>query len=234
MKKTTLLAVLLFTLKSFSQDCNNYLYMTNNAQVQMKIYDAKGKEAATQNWTITNVRKDGDGYASTITNVMVDDKGKELGRGTGEYRCNGGVMRADMRMTMPQYEQLQGAKPTEAKMDAAYIEYPLNMSAGQTLKDAEVNLDMDMSTGMTSNVEFKQTNRKVQAKESITTPAGTWDAYKITYNSFMRIKVVGLFGVPMNMTVTEWFVPGIGPVKTETYNKNGKLMGSTVISSIKK
>ena len=230
MKKVILLAAVLFNLNSFSQDCNTYLLMTNNAQVQMKIYDAKGKESATQNWTVTNVMKNGNEVTSTVDNVMIDDKGKELGRSTGEYRCSGGVLKFDAKMALPA-QQSQTYKPTDVKMESNFLEYPDNMSAGQDLKDVDFNMDIDMN-GLKGTVEFKETNRKVQGKESITTPAGTWDAYKITYNGFYRVKL-GI-GVPMNMTVTEWFVPGVGLVKTETYNKNEKLMGFTVISYIKK
>lgn len=69
--------------------------------------------------------------------------------------------------------------------------------------------------------------------EKITTPAGSWDAYKITYNGLFRMQMAGI-GIPMNMQVTEWFVPGFGVVKTETYSKNGKLMGSSLLTSLKK
>jgi hypothetical protein len=36
------------------------------------------------------------------------------------------------------------------------------------------------------------------------------------------------------MKVTEWFVPNFGIVKSETSDKNGKLMGSSMLTSIKK
>lgn len=233
MKRVSLLAAAFVCLNTYAQDCKTFLYMTNNAQVQMKLYDAKGRESGTQNWTISDVKQNGEGYESTINLVMTDGKGRELAKSTGTYKCNSGVLKADIRMTMPQAGQMPGAGTTEAKMDAAYLEYPANIAAGQDLKDAEFNMDMNLGNGMPGSAEFKQTGRKVQSKESLTTPAGTWDAYKITYNAFFRAKTMGI-GVPMNMAVTEWFVPGIGVVKTETYNKNGKLMGSTVLTAIRK
>jgi len=39
--------------------------------------------------------------------------------------------------------------------------------------------------------------------------------------------------VPTNFTVKEWYVPGIGIVKSENYRK-GDLAGSTMITSITK
>jgi hypothetical protein len=86
---------------------------------------------------------------------------------------------------------------------------------------------------MKSHVTFNQTNRKVNSTEKITTPAGSWDAHKITYDGYFRIKMIGI-GVPMNLKVTEWFVPNFGIVKSETYDKNGKLMGSSMLTAIKK
>lgn len=226
--------VSIFTLLVFSslaQNCNGLLYMTDNAQIQMTVYNAKGKESVVQNWTVSNVKKEGDNYSSTINNVMTDEKGKELGKSTGEYKCSGGVLKVDARMSLPA-EQMASYKPSEAKVESGYLEYPYDMAVGQSLKDIDMTMDMTMMNGgMTGSAQFRETNRKVAGKESLTTPAGSWDAYKITYDGFFKIKMV--IGIPMNMTVTEWFVPGIGIVKSESYKK-GKLIGSTVITSIKK
>lgn len=231
MRKLLFAAALLPGLAATAQDCNTFLYMTNNAQVQMKIYDAKGKESGVQNWTITNVTKNGNGYVSTVNNVMTDEKGKEIGKSTGEYKCEGGVLKADVRMAMPA-GQMGAYQPGEAKLESGYLEYPSALSAGQTLKDVDVTMDIGMAGGgMTGTADIKQMNRKVETKEPVTTPAGTWEAYKITYNSTMKIKMI--VGMTMNFDVSEWFVPGVGVVKTETYRK-GKLAGSTMITSIKK
>ena len=232
MNKFRLLVVLvIFGFSAPAQDCSNYFYMTNNAQVQMTMYDKKEQESGVQTWTISDVKKEGAAFTSTVNTVFVNDKGKEARNSTGIYQCTNGVLKADVRMSLPQ-EQMQAYKTTDAKMDAGFIEYPSAMAAGQSLKD--VNFEMDVSNGgMKSNVTFKQTERKVEGLEKITTPAGTWDAYKITNNGLFRMQMAGI-GIPMNMQVTEWFVPGFGVVKTESYSKNGKLMGSSLLTSLKK
>jgi hypothetical protein len=69
------------------------------------------------------------------------------------------------------------------------------------------------------------TKRKVEGRESVTTPAGTWNCFKITYHSKMIFKM-GI-GIPMNMDVTEWWAPGFGVVKTESDS------GKTEITAIK-
>jgi len=77
---------------------------------------------------------------------------------------------------------------------------------------------------MTVNVS----NRKVEAVESLTTPAGTFECYKISYDVATKMMInVKTKGV-------EWFSKGVGMVKSETYDSAGKLLGSNVLASVKK
>ena len=89
------------------------------------------------------------------------------------------------------------------------------MDIGDALKDAKMHLDMENASGMKQSVDMEVFDRKVVAKEKVTTPAGSWDCFKITYKSKMRIKTMGI-GMPMNIEGTEWFAPGFGVVKTES------------------
>lgn len=94
-----------------------------------------------------------------------------------------------------------------------YLEYPANMKEGDMLKDGQFNMDFKMQNGMGGNVSVSITNRKVLGRESVTTTAGTWDCFKISYKSRIVMKLV--VGIPINVETTEWYAPGIGVVKTE-------------------
>jgi len=77
---------------------------------------------------------------------------------------------------------------------------------------------------MTINIS----NRKVEAVESLTTPAGTFECYKISYDVATKMMVnVKSKGV-------EWYTAGIGMIKSETYSSDGKLLGSNILTSLKK
>jgi hypothetical protein len=130
----------------------------------------------------------------------------------------------DMKMFIPsaqmeQMGEMSGAGSTN------YLEYPSSMKEGDALKDASFSMDFKSTSGINSHISMDMTNRKVAGKESVTTPAGTWNCYKITYHSKMIFKM-GI-GIPMNFDVTEWFAQGFGVVKTES---NG---GTTQITAIK-
>lgn len=77
-------------------------------------------------------------------------------------------------------------------------------------------------------MSFMVTNRKVIGKESVTTPAGTFECYKISYDIATKMMI------NMKTKATEWYARGTGLIKSETYSTDGKLMGSNVLTSIKK
>jgi hypothetical protein len=71
-------------------------------------------------------------------------------------------------------------------------------------------------------------NRKVEAIEEVTTKAGTFQCYKITYDvltdAMMDIQTSGI----------EWIARDVGAVRTESYSKNGKLTGYTELVKMEK
>jgi hypothetical protein len=71
----------------------------------------------------------------------------------------------------------------------------------------------------------------VAGKETITTPSGTYECYKITSNMAMQTQM----GIKMNVNMSsiEWIALKVGTVKSESYNKSGKLMGTTLLASWK-
>lgn len=233
MKKVFVLTLnLMIVFAIHAQDCTSFYFLTNNSTVEMTVYDRKGKESGKQSWKVTDVKNNDKGYTSTIESVFIDDKGKESAKGTGTYICSNGVLQADMRMVVPQ-QQMEAYKDMEVRADEVFIEYPDNMSTGQTLKDGSFKMEMYNKNALATTINFSQVNRKVEGKEKITTPAGSWDAYKITYDGQFKAMIGGI-GIPMNFKVAEWFAPGFGMVKSETYSKNGKLMGSTLLTGYKK
>ena len=227
-------AALFLASAAFPQNCSGYYYLSNSSVV-MTTYDKKAKESGKVTYTISNIDKTGNAITANFVSEMLDEKGKSISKGTGKYKCSGGNLFIDARMSMPQ-EQMGAYKDMDVKADETFIEYPSSFSDGQSLKDANFKMTVINKGNPFSTVTMEQTNRKIEGKESVTSPAGTWDCWKISYEGRFRATVGGPsgIGIPFNFKSTEWFAPGFGIVKTETYNKNGKLMGSTLITAVKK
>jgi hypothetical protein len=214
-----------------AQDCKNYYYMLNNAEVQMTMYDKNGAVSGVQTWKVSDVTNDGSRVKSTIASTFTDKKGAEVAKGKGTYQCDGGKLMADMRMSLPQAEN-KGMPEMEAKLTDSYLEYPTSLAEGMQLPDGSFTMEASTS-GLPSSTQFDIRNRRVTGKETVTSAAGSWEAYKISYDATMRVKMAGI-GIPMNLKVNEWFVPGFGVVKSETYTKNGRLAGSSMLTGLKK
>ena len=208
-----------------AQDCSNYYYLQNNKTIEMTISNNKGKESGKMTYTVSDSKKSGSTVTATINSEFVDIKGKTITKGANNVKCENGVMQMDMKTFIPAVQQEQ-MKSGTAKASDVYLEYPANMNVGDQLKDGQFNMDYETEGGLKSSIEVSITARKIEGKESVTTPAGTWECYKITSNNRITSRIAGI-GIPIKMNVTEWYAPGFGIVKTES--KTGK----TEITSIR-
>ena len=216
-----------------AQDCGKYYFLTSS-EIQMTLFDKKGEETGNMTYKIADIKSEGGTTSASFTSEMINQEGKSISKSSGTYKCTGGVLFVDARASMPG-EQMGPYKDMDVKASDSYIEYPASFTDGQSLNDVDFKMEVSDRGRQVSTVTFQQTNRKVVGKESITTPAGTWDCVKISYDAKIRSAMAPLnIGVPITFSSTEWFAPGFGIVKTETFDKKGKLMGSTQITSVKK
>ena len=132
-------------------------------------------------------------------------KNREPIEGEMIYVCNGN----SITYTSEKIEDL-----TSMYIDAPYLGLPNHVRIGKKFKDETIFLYGGI---LTSTI----TERSVADYELVTTDLGTFKCYLITYN----VKNVSSF-IVINFFVKEWHSPEVGLVKTEIYNKKGKLKSS--------
>jgi hypothetical protein len=225
MKLLLLFGAVICSLEIYAQDCNGYYFLQNNKTIEMAILNKKGEQSAKQIYTVSNVESSGGTTTGNLETEMISDKGKTITKGKAKIKCEDGIMKVDMKMSIPQQQGSPAGNEIDAKADDIYIEYPNNMNVGDNLKNASMHMDVD-NNGMKQSIDMEVFERKVESKEKVTTPAGSWDCYKISYKSKLKIKTMGI-GMPMNIDGVEYFAPGFGVVKTESKH------GGTEIVSIK-
>lgn len=221
----TLLAVIFYLNPSTAQECG-YYQMNSGAIMGYQSMDEKGKLTGSSRITIMDVQNSGGIIAYTVKSEVFDSKNKLTQ--TGEYgmKCEGGIFSVDMKSLIDP-KSMEGFKDMEISFSGMDMTYPSSLSVGQALPDA--NVTMTAGTGgmtlmkMTINI----TNRKVEAVEAVTVPAGTYNCYKITYDLETKM------GIKITSVAIQWINMGVGNVKTETYDKKGKLLGTTVLSEFK-
>jgi hypothetical protein len=122
--------------------------------------------------------------------------------------------------------QRNGEIPAEVQITGNNMEIPSNPNQGDALPDA--NIEMSMKMGFINmKMSAQISNRKVESIEDITVKAGTFKSYKFTSD----VNATAM-GIKVKTNAKEWYVKGIGIVKTENYD-NGKLQSYTELVEIK-
>ena len=229
--KTIALSLITFcfiTTASFAQyNCSKYYPFSEGATSQLTMYDKKGKVQAIVEYKITKITSDGSSEVATMTHQLIDDKGNALSSSEYTLTCKDGVVSIDFNsLSRPQMLQQMG--DVDYEITGTNIDLPNNLSVGQNLPDAGINIKINMEGMSIMNMKTTITNRKVVGKETVTTPAGTFECYVITSTTEMKM------GANHTSKSKQWIAEGVGMVKMEDYDKKGKLMGSGQLTSFKK
>jgi hypothetical protein len=227
MKKHFLLLSILCCVCTFShaQNCLNYLLLQNNKKIEMTIYNKKGKEDGKQVWNVSNVKKSGNATTATVNSEFFDKKGKTLNKAVNEIKCIGGALQMNLKMMLGEQQVKAWGENAKVTAKGEFLEFPASIREGDQLKDGKLEMDIKTEQGLDISMQLDITNRKAISKETITSPAGTWECMKLTSDQKITSRIAGI-GIPIKMEVTEWYAPGVGVIKTETK------YGSTLVTSI--
>ena len=228
------LLVLMVLPAANAQNCNDYMLLNSNAQYEILTYSNKDKLESKASYHVKDVSRSGDKLEATIQTKVYDNKDKLVSEGAFKVECDGGSVLIDMR-SMMNPGMMEAYKDMEMSMEGDKILYPGNLKEGQKLADGTMNITIkDQASGQAMvTMTMSITDRMVKGRESIKVPAGTYDAYKISQNTEVESRAMGMKMPGMRMQTVEYFVQGIGMVRTETY-RNGKLISYSVLSKISK
>lgn len=189
-------------------------------------YNAKGKVTGSVRQEVKQVSKTPQGVRVSVFNTMYDKKGEVISSGEIAMQCQDNEFHADAKLLLDP-NTMGPFKNMDVQVESVDIIYPSKMYVGQLLPEAQVSVRAAMSGVSLPPISIRAMDRKVLAIESVTTPAGTFECYKIGY----EIQVKALLS--QKMRGTEWIAEGVGMVKSESYDKRGKLVGQTVLTLMK-
>lgn len=209
--------------------CSKYYPMEEGSTFQYTMYDKKDKVEGVTDYVVSNVENDGGNTMATMKLTYTDDKGKNVIESDYNITCTGNGVKIDYESLFPsemkkQYEDMG----MDMEITGTDIEIPNDLSAGQTLDDANVSVSMDMGA-MKMKINVDTFDRKVEKMESVTTPAGTFDCYLITEKSKSKVMMANV-----EMSNKVWISEGVGMIKQESYGKNGKLMSRMELTKYSK
>ncbi|MEZ4858311.1 MAG: hypothetical protein R2781_05830 [Flavobacteriaceae bacterium] len=220
--------LVLFSTLSVAQ-CSKFYPFSKGATSTLTLYNEKGKAQGTITYQVLSVSNTSEGEKANVNTSFKDEKGKEITTTNYDAICKDGTVSIDFNsMLRPELMKAYGDMQVDSEITGVNIDVPNNLSVGQKLKDAEMNIKMSMS-GMNFNMNTLITDREVIGKETITTPAGTFECYIISQATVSQ----GMTG-SMKRSSKQWFAEGVGVVKTEDYNKKGKIEASGILTAFSK
>ncbi len=208
MKKTilTMMALCLVTLVWGQEP---FCCVTQGAELKYATTDAKGNETGTAVTQIKSVTGSDGNYEMEQTITLYVNGKKLISMDINSTVKDGAASLA-----------LGGGAAIEVGGDVPLI--PADLSVGQELACGEVKMKMGVITA-------KQdiSSHKVVAEETLTTPAGTFDCYVVEQVYTAKMGIIKAKG-----TQKIWYARGVGNVKTEIYDKKGKLSSTQLLTEL--
>ena len=223
------LLLLALNLTSLSQEeCGGFL-STEGTKWEITNYSAKGKVEGITSYEISSKNSITDGYEYIIKFSSTDAKGKNEYNDEMKAYCINGVFSFDMKSKINS-QQMQGFENMEMTIEADKLEMPKsNTAAGTSLKDAKISMKA-VTNGITVfNMLIKITDRKVESEETKEVPAGSYECLVITQKSTTKVAFKNT-----ESTSKDWYNSSVGVVRSEQYDKNGKLIGYSELTSFTK
>jgi hypothetical protein len=209
-----------------AQDCRLYFPDKVGAIREMKFYNDKEKLTSISRQEILEKSVSGKDVKIKVRSTAFDVDDKEVYSGDLEMVCEGGVFKFDMR-SMIDPNTMNTYKEMGMEITTDNIVYPSSINAGESLPDGNLKMVIKSGQATLMTIAITVSNRKVAARENITTEAGTFDCYKLTYDS-----VVKMGFITVSSSAIEWIADGVGTVKSESYNKKNKLTGYSVLTKL--
>ena len=224
------------TPKAVDGNCGNTLLFRKGAEIRASSYDGQGKITAKQVSVVTKVYEKGGMTISELEMKNIDEKDANEKTFNAIYKCDGKLLYVDLSSFLSDSKQ-------NTNIETSGLQFPFNVSVGETLPDAEYSIAMS-SGGKTRKITSHIKERKVEAKEAVTTPAGTFECYRISSVIETDMEMPGMDEKSKKIMeevkkrmgknkMTFWYAPDVTIIKMEYY-MGDKLITRSEVTGIKK
>ncbi|MDD2246655.1 MAG: hypothetical protein PHI70_04920 [Proteiniphilum sp.] len=227
MKRIVVLNIVLCI--SFVLSAQKGLFPEQGTVMTYQNFDKKGKSVGKNVYLLESIVDSGNKISVTYLISAYDEKDKLTFSDRITMEQVGDKMYFDMSSFVNKAAfQQDGEIPASVIIEGNGMEIPVIGEASQTLPDADITITAEMGF-ISMKMTTKITNRRIEAVEDMTVPAGTFSCMKILGD--VSGKAMGISTSGKNI---QWYAAGVGMVKSESYDKKEKLIGYTILTSLKK
>ena len=233
MKNYSFLIVFVLSQLSFlqtlkAQDCDVYMPQREGAKFEISSYNEKGKKTGRVLYEVLSEDEENGIREWDIKAIFFNAKDKESGSNRFQFKCKSGVFYIDLKNMVPAEQSAMANGDMQVVFEGEDMAFPSGIKSGQTLPDAPMKMKLMSGSTAIMSMEVLMKDRKVEGMEKMTTSAGTFDCYKITATS----EVNSLFNYTSKST--GWYSKDVGMVRSESYDKQGKLKSYSELTLFEK
>jgi len=226
MKNLILGLCFFFTFQISAQECN-FLILNEGVTLEYTQFDKKGKATSKSTHNTENVSNQNGIVSALIKMTTAAEKDEAF---SSEYKvsCTEGLIAIDMiRFFDNKQISSYNNEDFTVEMQGDILKFPQKMDVGADLNDGSITVKVFNNDLKIVTVTMDITNRKIVGNEKITTSAGTFDCTMLSYDFESKIGFIKVKG-----SGVEWYSEDKAIVKSESYNKKGKLTGSQELTKI--
>jgi hypothetical protein len=198
----------------FAQGGAMFFPLVKDASYKLVSTNKKGKPTSSEIHKVVSVESVPSGTKATFECSSFDPKGKPITTYNYVVEASDKTTKIDWRSRL---NGIQNAVPVPLMKDGSpcYLELPNNPQIGQTFPDCTITFEKGKARYEAMFYEIK-----IAGKESITVNGTSHEAYIVEYGFLTTLKE-GLL-VKFNKYHKDWYVPGIGLVKSTSAGSSQK------------
>ena len=224
------LIFLITTALTNAQDCGFYIPLEVGKGMQFQNFNNRDRLQSSQDVIVKSIERK-DGMLTAVMNTTAyDQRNREQHQAAFNVSCSGNELSIDLQSVLDP-NMLAGFKGMEIQMESSGMIIPTNLSAGQSLPDAQLNMKVLTGNVTFSDITLSISNRKVESRETIEVPAGTFDCFKVSYDLEIVTRTMGIPITARSKTI-EYHAAGQGVVRSENYDSRDRMQGYTVLSKV--
>ena len=201
--------------------CNQYFPFEHFRSMTFGSYDSRDRYEGSQTWEVQELKEENGEKIAVVHLIIREADGRRLMENQFEARCSDGTYFINMEGAHLNEFSASMTDGIDIEIEGDDISLPNQINEGTNLPDAR--MDITIKGMITINASMHIFNREVQGKTTLATPVGEVDAWEITYDTTVRA------GLSVRGSVKEYVAEKYGTVRTENYNRRGRLQSYSVL-----
>ncbi|UPL50788.1 TapB family protein [Hymenobacter sublimis] len=218
-------------------DCAHPFGLYDNMELVYQLQDASGKTTGTMRNRVVSLSSEQNKKQTITTNSVLlksgtyDPKNKLLRLQDLTYRCRQDTSFTDGSAELSP-ESLRSFRDRRFVYAPVPLAWPNQPTVGSQLPQGGISVQVSSTAVDIAKVYTTVHKRRITGTETVTTPAGSFACYKVEAERESATAARADMVMRNAVRVVDYYSPAVGIVKSEVYDKKGKLEQVRLLTAI--